>query len=150
MGKRASKKSKREFMDALKAWRSAHGLSQSQAAEHLGVPLKTLEGTHHPDRDAQFRYLNDQITLFLSHHLPVVSVDTKKKELVGSFKNGGREWQPKGQPEPVNVHDFPDPALGKAIPYASTISAAIRAGSPLANTTIPPASQWRVCAAGGM
>jgi len=87
------------------------------AGYSLQAPVKTLEGTHHPDRDAQFRYLNDQITLFLRRQLPVISVDTKKKELVGAFKNGGREWQPKGQSEPVNVHDFPDPAIGKAIPY---------------------------------
>src|SRR6266508_3355588 len=115
-------KSTRQLADALKE--RGHQVSHQLVAEllraadySLQAPLKTLEGTHHPDRDAQFRYLNDQITLFLSHHQPVVSVDTKKKELVGSFKNGGREWQPKGQPEPVNVHDFPDPAIGKAIPY---------------------------------
>lgn len=78
---------------------------------------KTLEGGHHPDRDAQFRYINDQMKAFLAEGLPVVSVDTKKKELVGRFKNGGREWQPQGEPEQVKVHDFVDPELGKAIPY---------------------------------
>ncbi len=89
-----------------------------RAADYsLQAPAKTLEGTQHPDRDAQFRYLNDQTKAFLHHGWPVVSVDTKKKELVGPYKNGGREWQPKGQPEHVKVHDFPDPALGKAIPY---------------------------------
>lgn len=89
-----------------------------RAADYsLQAPVKRLEGGQHPDRDAQFHYLNDQITAFLGRNLPVVSVDTKKKELVGAFKNGGREWQPSGQPEPVNVHDFPDPAVGKAIPY---------------------------------
>jgi hypothetical protein len=89
-----------------------------RAADYsLQAPVKTLEGTRHPDRDAQFRYLNDQTKAFLAQGWPVVSVDTKKKELVGTFKNGGRDWQPKGQPERVNVHDFPDPALGKAIPY---------------------------------
>ena len=100
-------KSTRQLADALKE--RGHQVSHQLVAEllraadySLQAPLKTLEGTHHPDRDAQFRYLNDQITLFLSHHQPVVSVDTKKKELVGSFKNGGREWQLKGQPEPVN------------------------------------------------
>jgi Rhodopirellula transposase DDE domain len=83
----------------------------------LQAPTKVLEGSHHPDRDAQFGYLNEQSTAFLAAGLPVISVDTKKKELVGLFKNGGQEWQPKGAPERVNVHDFPDPAVGKAIPY---------------------------------
>ena len=88
-----------------------------EAGYSLQANAKTLEGSRHPDRDAQFRYLNDQIKVRLAQGLPVVSVDTKKKELVGTYKNGGQEWQPKGIPEPVNVHDFPDPALGKAIPY---------------------------------
>jgi hypothetical protein len=89
--------------------------------EHLGYSLqsnrKTKEGESHPDRDAQFEYINRQAKLFQRLGQPVVSVDTKKKELVGDFKNGGREWRPKGEPEEVRVHDFPDPALGKAIPY---------------------------------
>jgi hypothetical protein len=88
-----------------------------EAGYSLQANAKTREGRQHPDRDAQFRYLNEQMKAFLAQGLPVVSVDTKKKELVGPFKNGGREWQPQGTPEPVNVHDFPDPALGKAIPY---------------------------------
>jgi hypothetical protein len=79
--------------------------------------LKTREGTSHPDRDAQFRYLTRLITACHQHGQPAISVDTKKKELVGDFKNGGREWRPHGQPLPVRVHDFLDPALGKAIPY---------------------------------
>jgi hypothetical protein len=78
---------------------------------------KRLEGSDHADRDAQFRYINETVKSFLAEGRPVVSVDAKKKELVGSFKNGGREWQPKGEPEAVRVHDFPDPKLGKAIPY---------------------------------
>jgi hypothetical protein len=78
---------------------------------------KTLEGAQHPDRDAQFRYVNEQAREHLAAGQPVVSVDTKKKELVGNFANGGAEWQPSGEPERVNVHDFPDPKLGKAIPY---------------------------------
>jgi hypothetical protein len=78
---------------------------------------KTIEGTHHADRDAQFRYINDLAGRFLRARLPVISVDTKKKELVGRYKNGGREWRPKGDPERVKVHDFIDPAEGKAIPY---------------------------------
>jgi hypothetical protein len=79
--------------------------------------LKTEEGAQHPDRDAQFRYVNGQAKAHLADGQPVVSVDTKKKELVGRYANGGREWQPVGWPERVGVHDFPDKQLGKAIPY---------------------------------
>jgi transposase len=78
---------------------------------------KTLEGCHHPDRDAQFQYLSRRVKAFQRQGQPVVSVDTKKKELVGQFCNSGREWQPRGQPERVKVHDFPDEELGKVIPY---------------------------------
>ncbi len=87
------------------------------AGYRLQANAKTREGRTHPDRDAQFRYLNAQVGAFLGCGWPVVSVDAKKKELVGAFKNGGREWQPTGQPEQVSVHDFPDPQAGKAIPY---------------------------------
>jgi hypothetical protein len=83
----------------------------------LQANVKTREGTEHPDRDAQFLYLNRQVKKHQKQGHPVVSVDSKKKELVGEFKNGGREWQPVGEPEEVNVHDFPDKKLGKAIPY---------------------------------
>jgi transposase len=78
---------------------------------------KVIEGAQHADRDAQFGYLAVQVAEHLEDGQPVVSVDTKKKELVGEFKNGGREYQPVGQPERVHVHDFPDKELGKAIPY---------------------------------
>jgi transposase len=78
---------------------------------------KTLEGTTHPDRDAQFRYLNGQVRRFQRFHQPVISVDAKKKELVGDFKNAGKEWCPKGEPEQVRVHDFVIAEKGKAIPY---------------------------------
>ena len=78
---------------------------------------KTLEGKSNPDRDAQFEFINTSVKRFQQRGQPVISVDTKKKELVGAFKNVGREWQPKGEPEEVKVHDFLDPALGKAIPY---------------------------------
>ncbi len=88
-----------------------------EAGYSLQANAKTREGSRHPDRDAQFHYLNEQLKTFLEQGLPVVSVDTKKKELVGEFKNGGQEWQPKGQPLQVKVHDFPDPSVGKAIPY---------------------------------
>jgi hypothetical protein len=83
----------------------------------LQANVKTIEGTQHPDRDAQFRYLNDQVRRFVRRHDPVVSVDTKKKELVGSFQNRGRRWRPAGEPDRVNVHDFPHLGKGKAIPY---------------------------------
>src|SRR5207253_5638176 len=78
---------------------------------------KVVEGTQHADRNAQFQYLNEQVKQFLAAGQPVVSMDAKKKELIGEFKNGGRDWQPQGWPERVYVHDFPDPHLGKAIPY---------------------------------
>ena len=78
---------------------------------------KTIEGSQVPDRDAQFRYLNEQVREHRDAGEPVVSVDTKKKELVGNYHNGGREWRPAGQPARVKSHDFPDLELGKAIPY---------------------------------
>lgn len=78
---------------------------------------KTREGGQHPDRNAQFEFINQSAKDFLERGLPVISVDTKKKELVGTFKNGGREWEKKGQPEEVNLHDFPDKKLGKVNPY---------------------------------
>ncbi len=83
----------------------------------LQANVKTLEGPQHEDRDEQFRYINRQVSKFMRARDPVVSVDTKKKELVGDFRNGGREWQPKGTPERVLVHDFPQDATGKAVPY---------------------------------
>jgi hypothetical protein len=88
-----------------------------QAGYSLQANRKTREGGTHPDRNAQFEYLNDQVRRRQQRGQPVISVDTKKKELVGDFKNGGREWQPGGQPEEVRVHDFQDKKLGKAIPY---------------------------------
>lgn len=78
---------------------------------------KTREGTDHPDRDAQFLYIAEKVQQFQRSGFPVISVDTKKKELIGRFKNRGREWQRKGQPEEVNVHDFADKELGKVVPY---------------------------------
>jgi len=83
----------------------------------LQANRKTREGSSHPDRNAQFEHINRQIQVFQQRGQPVISVDTKKKELVGDFKNGGREWRPKGSPEPVRVHDFLDKQLGKVIPY---------------------------------
>ncbi len=83
----------------------------------LQANRKTLEGSNHPDRDAQFAYINEQVKAALVANEPAISVDTKKKELVGDFKNAGREYHPKGQPEPVRVHDFVIPELGRAAPY---------------------------------
>ena len=103
---------------------SGHRVSDRTVAKmlrDLGFGLqanaKVTEGRQHEDRDAQFGYLAGQVAEHARDGQPVISVDTKKKELVGDFKNGGREYQPTGQPERVNVHDFPDKDLGKAIPY---------------------------------
>jgi hypothetical protein len=83
----------------------------------LQANRKTREGSEHPDRDAQFAYINASVTAALAERQPVISVDTKKKELVGDFKNAGREWRPQGNPEEVRVHDFLLPELGRAVPY---------------------------------
>jgi hypothetical protein len=83
----------------------------------LQANRKTKEGGSHPDRDAQFRHIAARARASQRRGQPVVSVDAKKKELVGDYKNGGREWRPKGTPEAVRVHDFQDKRLGKAIPY---------------------------------
>jgi hypothetical protein len=83
----------------------------------LQANRKTREGTDHPDRNAQFEYINKKVKQALAAREPAISVDTKKKELVGDFRNGGREYRPKGQPEPVRVHDFIIPELGRAAPY---------------------------------
>ena len=89
--------------------------------KELGYSLqgnrKTLEGTDHPDRDAQFRYIQEKTQQALDAVQPVISVDTKKKELVGNYKNAGQEWRPQGEPEVVQVHDFVDKELGRANPY---------------------------------
>ena len=101
-----------------------HEISANSIApllRRLGYSLqanrKAREGASHPDRDAQFRHINQQVSAALDAGQPAISVDTKKKELVGDFKNGGREWRPKGEPELVRTHDFKDKELGKAIPY---------------------------------
>jgi len=115
-------KSTRQLARALNE--EGHPISHARVGDLLGrlgynlqANVKTHEGGSHPDRDAQFHYLNEQVKAFLDAGDPVISVDTKKKELVGDFKNVGREWQPSGEPVEVRVHDFVDPALGKAIPY---------------------------------
>ena len=83
----------------------------------LQANRKMTEGKQHPDRNAQFEYIQEMVLAFLKKRQPIVSIDTKKKELVGEFKNGGQEWQPQGEPEKVKVHDFPDKELGKVAPY---------------------------------
>ena len=104
--------------------RMGHQVSHRLVAEllheldySLQANRKVLEGSQHPDRNAQFEYLNQQVQTQIAAGEPAISVDAKKKELVGPFKNGGRELRPKGQPEPVRVHDFVDKELGRATPY---------------------------------
>lgn len=104
--------------------RRGHQTSHRMVAEllhamdySLQANRKTLEGSSHPDRDAQFHHIRDKIREFQADRQPVISVDTKKKELVGDFKNNGRELRPKGDPEKVRVHDFKIPELGRAAPY---------------------------------
>jgi DDE family transposase len=115
-------KSAAQLAAALRA--QGHPVSErtvNRLLHDLGYSLqsnrKTLEGSTHPDRDAQFQYINRRAKAFQKQGQPVVSVDTKKKELVGQFRHGGREWYPQGQPEEVEVHDFPSKTLGKVIPY---------------------------------
>jgi len=115
-------KSVRNISDHLK--QSGHSVSHQTVASILhGMEFslqgnrKTKEGDDHPDRDKQFRFINKSVKAFLKCKDPVISVDTKKKELVGNYKNGGKEWRPKGVPVDVNGHDFPDPKVPKAIPY---------------------------------
>jgi transposase len=115
-------KSTAKLAEQLQA--QGHPVSPRKVAQLLGelgyslqAPRKTREGKQHPDRNAQFEYINGQAEAFAGRGQPVISVDTKKKELVGDFQQKGQEWQPRYQPEGVRVHDFPDPELGKAIPY---------------------------------
>jgi transposase len=109
---------------ATELTRQGHRTSHRMVAallQQLGYSLqanrKTIEGTRHPDRNAQFEHINARVRAYLRQGEPAISVDTKKKELVGNFKNAGREWRPRGQPQPVQVHDFVQPELGRAIPY---------------------------------
>jgi hypothetical protein len=115
-------KSLRKLTDALR--KQGHTVSQRVVANLLRTleyslqgNRKVLEGSQHPDRNAQFEYLNAQVEAQLAVGEPAISVDAKKKELVGPFKNGGRELREKGSPEPVRVHDFVDKELGRATPY---------------------------------
>ena len=116
---------KSTYVLAAELW-AQHGIEISDRTvakllrEHgysLQAPNKSVEGAQHPDRNAQFEHINAKAQDCIERGVPVISVDTKKKELVGNFKNGGREWQPQGEPELVDVHDFPSDAVGKAVPY---------------------------------
>jgi hypothetical protein len=115
-------KSLRKLADALRGMghRVGHDVV-GELLKRLGYSLqgnrKTLEGSSHADRDAQFQHIAETVGSAIAAEQPVISVNTKKKELVGDFKNGGREYRPAGSPEPVRVHDFIDPALGRASPY---------------------------------
>jgi transposase len=115
-------RSVRQLTGELK--KAKHQVSHQVVADllhELGYSLqanrKTREGSSHPDRNAQFEHLNGKVKWSLARHYPVISVDTKKKELVGNFRNNGRELRPAGEPEKVLVHDFVDPKLGRATPY---------------------------------
>jgi hypothetical protein len=115
-------KSTRQLAEELQ--RQGHAVSYRTVAAllhaldySLQAPRKTREGAAHPDRNAQFEHINRHVRAFQRRGQPVISVDTKKKELVGDFKNGGREWHPQGSPEHVRTHDFADKELGKVIPY---------------------------------
>ena len=101
-------------VSAMSVARCLHDMGYSLQANR-----KSKEGAQHADRDGQFRYINKQVKSFLRRGDPVISVDTKKKELVGEFRNAGRTWRPKGRPHDVNVHDFPNLAAGKAVPYGA-------------------------------
>ena len=115
-------KSTRQLSDALKKKKYAVShVSVAEMLKVLGYSLqsnsKTIEGGDHPDRDQQFQHINTQSKKYLAKNLPVISVDTKKKELIGNYKNAGRDWEKMGNPIQVNVYDFEDKTQGKAVPY---------------------------------
>ena len=144
-------KSVRKLADELR--RQGHTVSHTLVAElldsqdySLQANRKTKEGASHADRNAQFEYINAKAQEFLRQAQPAISVDTKKKEQVGDYKNGGREWQPKGQPEKVPVHDF---GKQKDVPYGSMIWGRTWVGSMSARTMIPPPSPSKASGSGG-
>ena len=106
-----------------------------EAGYSLQANRKMREGANHPDRNAQFEHINRRVRRQLKRGGPAISVDTKKKELVGDFKNSGREWRPKGKPEEVRVHDFLDRENGKAIPYGGSALGAGPWMTPISVTT---------------
>ncbi len=133
-----------------------HKVADSSIPKLLGllkyrrqVNRKTLEGSHNPDRNAQFEHINTAVIVTQAAGQPVISIDTKKKELIGSYKNAGSDYRPEGCPERVNVHDFVDPLLGKAVPYG-VYDVAANAGcvsvelvtTPLSLRSIPSGAGW--------
>jgi len=115
-------KSTRRLAESLK--KAGYSISHSTVGDllhkmeySLQANSKTVEGKDHPDRDAQFQYINQQVRRYLRKKDPVISIDTKKKELIGNYKNAGQQWRPKASPQKVLTHDFPDKKLGKVIPY---------------------------------
>src|SRR5215211_5473203 len=123
-----------------------------QMGYSLQAPAKQNEGTAHPDRDGQFAYLNNLAAEHVTAGEPVISVDTKKKELIGNYANGGREWRPSGEPERVNVHDFADRALAEfanAIPYRIYDTANDEGWVSVGDSAIPPSSRWSRSDGGG-
>jgi hypothetical protein len=104
------------------------GVLLNAAGYSLQANRKTKEGDGHPDRDAQFAHINKQVAAALAEKQPAISVDTKKKELIGDFRNNGREYQPQGSPEEVRVHDFLIKDLGRAVPYGVYDLAAMPGG----------------------
>jgi hypothetical protein len=125
----------------------AAALAERGLLRRLGLSLqansKTREGASHPDRNAQFEHINAAVTDFQAAGEPAISVDTKKKELVGDFKNHSRELRPQGDPEPVRVHDFKIPELGKVAPYGVYDVAANRGELDLFHGTPPKVSSYR-------
>ena len=109
---------------------------------------KADEGSKHPDRNAQFEHINAKVVAAQAEGQPVISVDTKKKELVGNYKNGGTDYRPKGDPRRVNVHDFEDKELGKAVPYGVYELPPMPASSASASRATPPSSPSRRSAPG--
>ena len=138
----------RAFVRSGELNQMGHKASHNLVAELLkdmGYSLqanqKTLEGSSHPDRNAQFEFINSKVKDYQANEQPVISVDTKKKELVGDFKNAGRELRPKGDPQKVRVHDFLIPELGRASPYGGMISPTMLDGLMSASTMILPLLQ---------
>lgn len=148
--------SKSTRMIAEELTRAGHAISSvtvGRCLEEMGYTLqanvKTREGPQHPNRDAQFQYLNRQVKAFHRTGDPMISVDTKKKELVGAFKNAGRRWLPQGKPDEVTVHDFPHLGKGRAIPYGAYDIARNRAVVNVGSRMTRPNSPWKASGGGG-
>jgi hypothetical protein len=149
-------KSTSQLARELKAM--GHTVSQRSVGSLLGqlgyrlqAARKTREGRQHPDRDAQFQHIANTSAQYQAAGAPVISVDTKKKDLIGDFQNDGREWHPQGDPESVRVHDFMDPALGKVAPYGVYDMAANQGWVSVGvSITIPRSLRSKAFGAGGL